>query len=130
MCGSVTFSVSAPLLGAAYCYCTRCQHRTGTAFSATGLTEPGSFELTGGADAVRTYRPGGDGWEKSYCSECGGQLFTTNPENPDLIAVRLGALEGDPGIRPSAHQFVAYAPSWYEIPDDGLPRFPERLQWE
>jgi hypothetical protein len=40
--------------------------------------------------------------------------------------VRMGAFDADPGIRPSYHQFVAYAAEWEEIPDDGLPRYPER----
>jgi hypothetical protein len=40
--------------------------------------------------------------------------------------VRLGALDDDPGVQPSARQFVAYAASWEPIPDDELPRFPER----
>ena len=129
MCGTVRFSVSEPLLGAVYCHCKRCQRRTGTAFSVTGLTQPGSFALTAGEDAVRGYSPG-DGWTKSYCGECGSHLFTVNPENDELIAVRLGAVDGDPGVRPSAHQFVDYAAPWEPIPDDGLPRFPERLTWE
>ena len=36
-----------------------------------------------------------------------------------MHSVRLGALDGDPGIRPGAHQFTAYAAPW--------PRFPERI---
>jgi hypothetical protein len=44
-----------------------------------------------------------------------------------IRAVRLGAVDGDPGIRPSARQFVAYAAPWEPIPDDGLPRYDERL---
>ena len=129
MCGAVTFEVSAPLAKAVYCHCKRCQRRTGTAFSLSGLTEPGSFAVTQGKDAVRTYQPEDDGWHKSFCGECGGQLYTTNPENPDLIAVRFGALDQDPGVRPSVHQFVDYAPPWAPVPDDGLPRFPERMAW-
>jgi hypothetical protein len=35
-------------------------------------------------------------------------------------------VDGDPGIRPGFRQFVAYAASWEEIPNDGLPRYPER----
>ena len=42
------------------------------------------------------------------------------------MGVRLGAFDGDPGVRPRAHQFVAYAAAWEPIPDDGLPRFPEQ----
>jgi hypothetical protein len=42
------------------------------------------------------------------------------------MSVRLGAFDDDPGIRPEFRQFVAYAAVWDPIPDDGLPRFPER----
>jgi hypothetical protein len=42
------------------------------------------------------------------------------------LAVRLGAFDGDPGIRPSYRQFVAYAAPWEDITDD-LPRFEERV---
>lgn len=31
------------------------------------------------------------------------------------------------GIRPTAHQFVANASPLEPLPDDGMPRFPERL---
>lgn len=41
------------------------------------------------------------------------------------MSIRLGAFDGDPGIRPSRRQFVAYAAPWEPIPDDGLPRHPE-----
>ena len=34
--------------------------------------------------------------------------------------------DADPGIRPSYRQFTAYAAPWEPIPDDGLPRYPER----
>jgi hypothetical protein len=38
----------------------------------------------------------------------------------------MAAIDGDPGVRPMARQFVAYAAPWEPIPDDGLPRFDER----
>ncbi|MGB0121647.1 MAG: GFA family protein [Solirubrobacterales bacterium] len=129
MCGTVKFEVNAPMLGAALCWCKRCQRRTGTAFSATGLTQVGSFSVTEGKDVLRTYEPGDGGFNKSFCSNCGGQICTSSPDNPDIIAIRLGALDNDPGIRPGAHQFVTYASDWFPVPNDGLPRFPERLDW-
>ncbi len=39
------------------------------------------------------------------------------------MVVRLGAIDGDPGIRPEWHAWVSSAPDWEAIPDDGLPRF-------
>jgi hypothetical protein len=126
VCGRVRFEVAEPLLGAVYCHCKRCQRRTGSAFAVTALTAKGSFRITEGEDVVRSWVPD-DGWSKSFCPECGGHVFTTSPDDPALVAIRMGALDGDPGIRPAAHQFTDYAASWEPIPDDGLPRFPERL---
>ena len=126
MCGAVRFEVSEPLLGALYCHCKRCQRRTGTAFSVSALTVPGSFRVTAGESLVGSWRPP-EGWVKAFCSQCGSQVYTTHPDQPELLSVRMGALDDDPGIRPSAHQFTDYAAPWEPIPDDGLPRFPERL---
>jgi len=125
LCGGVRFEVTEPLVGAGYCHCTRCQRRTGTAASASGRIAPGSLRILQGEELVRSYEPT-DGFAKDFCGFCGSALWSRNPDDPDWIAVRLGAFDGDPGIRPSYHQFVAYAAPWQEIPDDGLPRFPER----
>jgi hypothetical protein len=38
----------------------------------------------------------------------------------------MAAFDDDPGVRPAYRQFVAYAADWEAIPDDGLPRYPER----
>jgi hypothetical protein len=128
ICGGVRFEVAEALLGAIFCHCKRCQRRTGTGVSITALTAPGSFRIVSGEELARSWDPGDGGWVKSFCGECGSQISTTNAENPELIAVRMGALDEDPGIRPFAHQFVTYAAPWAPVPDDGLPRFPERLE--
>jgi len=129
MCGRIHFEVTAPLAGSAYCHCKRCQRRTGSAFSVSGLTQPDSFRITEGEDLIRTYAPK-DGWHKRFCSECGSQLYTSDPEHPERLAIRMGALDQDPGIRPGVHQYVDYAAAWEPLPDDGLPRFGERMTWE
>jgi hypothetical protein len=123
-CGAVRFEVTEPLLGASYCHCTRCQHRTGAAASPNARTTPGSFRIVAGDDALRAWRPE-SGWEKWFCGECGSALFSRDPGNPDTVGVRMGAFDGDPGVRPEYRQFVAYAAPWEPIPDDGLPRYPE-----
>src|SRR3954454_9946473 len=96
MCEGVRFEVTEPLLGALYCHCKRCQRRTGSAFSVTALTVPGSSRVTEGEALVRRWDPGDGGWIKAFCGECGSQVFTTHPENPELISIRVGALDGDP----------------------------------
>ena len=124
-CGAVRFEVSAPLVAAVYCHCTRCQRRTGAAVAASARVEPGSFRIVAGEQLVGTWAPEG-GFEKAFCSACGSALYAQSPEDREIVAVRLGAFDDDPGIRPSARQFVDYAAVWEPIPDDGLPRHPER----
>jgi hypothetical protein len=123
-CGAVRFEITEPLAGALYCHCTRCQRRTGTAASVSARCEPGSFRVVEGEERLRAWKPEG-GAEKWFCGDCGSALFSLRPGEVPTIAVRFGALDGDPGIRPTFRQFVAYAAPWEEIPDDGLERFDE-----
>ena len=125
LCGGVRFRVDAPLVVATYCHCTRCQRRTGTAASAQARIQPGSLTVTQGEELIRTYAPP-DGFPKLFCGACGSALWSQSTVDPEIISVRLGAFDGDPGIRPSLRQYVAYAASWEDIPDDGLPRHAER----
>jgi hypothetical protein len=125
-CGAVRFEVTAPLQGAVYCHCTRCQRRSGSAAAATARIEPGSFRFVSGEEHVRAWAPEG-GLAKAFCSACGSAVYTRHPETEEPLAVRMGAFDRDPGVRPSARQFVAYAAPWEPIPDDGLPRYPERI---
>jgi len=125
LCGGVRFRVDAPLVVATYCHCTRCQRRTGTAASAQARIQPGSLTVTRGEELIRTYAPP-DGFPKLFCGTCGSALWSRSPDDPEIMSVRLGAFDGDPGIRPSLRQFCAYAAAWEDIPDDGLPRHPER----
>jgi len=124
-CGAIRFEVTAPFVSASYCHCTRCQRRSGAAASANGRAEPGTVRITQGEDDLRVWAPDG-GYEKLFCGRCGSALFSRPPGTEELTGVRLGALDGDPGIRPQWRQFVAYAAPWEPIPDDGLPRYDER----
>jgi hypothetical protein len=121
LCGSVRFEITAPLLSAGYCHCTHCQRRTGTGSSANGRVPQDGFRLLQGAEELRSYQPP-EGVPKLFCASCGSALFSGNPLSDEEVAVRLGALDGDPGIRPEYRQFVRSAVPWEAIPDDTLER--------
>lgn len=121
-CGAVRFEVRAPFVTALYCHCQRCQRRTGAAASANAQVDTAAFAVLSGADEIRAWQPE-DGAAKAFCVRCGGHLYSGDPAVDGALRVRLGALDADPGIRPSARQWVSSAASWEPIPDDGLPRF-------
>jgi hypothetical protein len=86
--------------------------------------KPGSFRIAEGEDRVEIYWPE-QGFGKAFCSGCGSALWSVAPHNPELIGIRMGTFDADPGVRPTYRQFVAYAAPWEPIPDDGTERYPE-----
>jgi hypothetical protein len=121
LCGAVRFELTAPFRRANLCHCSRCRKHSGGPALAQGRVPRDGFALLSGAELVETFRPPG-GMAKAFCRRCGSSLFGgTWPDGPE-VSVRLGALDDDPGIAPQYHSFVADAPRWLPVCDDGLPR--------
>jgi hypothetical protein len=121
-CGAVRIAVTAAFRTAGHCHCTRCQRRSGALWSTNAVVEASAVQVLDGAEHVRTWSPP-DGMPKSYCAQCGGHVFGGAPGGEGWVGVRMGALHGDPGIRPQWRQWLEAAPDWALVPDDGLPRF-------
>jgi hypothetical protein len=125
LCGGVHFEVGKRPESAAYCHCTRCQRRSGTAASAQARVDGDAVRMVRGGELVKWWRHPDGGFEKGFCRECGSQLFSRDPDDHRRLNVRMGAFDGDPGVRPGWRSYVAYAAEWEPIPDDGLERFAE-----
>lgn len=124
-CGGVRFELTEPAHEAGYCHCTRCQRRTGGATSVQVRIDGRTFRLLAGEELIRAWRHPDGGFEKCFCSVCGSQLFSRNPDDATQMSIRLAAFDGDPGVRPSWRAFVNYAAGWEPVPDDGLERYGE-----
>jgi hypothetical protein len=123
LCGAVRVQLTAPFLSAGYCHCTHCQRRTGTGSSANGRISRDGFTLLTGRERLRSFKPP-EGVPKLFCATCGSALFSGDPFSDPEVAVRLGTLDRDPGIRPQYRQFVDSAASWEPVPEDDLARYP------
>lgn len=120
-CGGVRLQVSQPLERAAYCHRRRCEKRTGAAASASARVAPRALAIVTGETLVRSWTPPGGGFAKAFCATCGSALWSRDPDDPDVVGIRLGAFDdGDPGVR----QWTDSAAAWEPLPDDGLPRHP------
>lgn len=123
LCGAVRYEVHGPFLRASHCHCSRCRRHSGTAVCTQGRVKREDFRLSSGAGFIRCYQPSG-GSVKAFCLMCGSSLFGgTWPDGPE-VSIRLGSVDGDPGIRPQFHTFVGSKAPWDEILDD-LPQFEE-----
>ncbi len=125
-CGAVRVEAKEPFCGAAYCHCTVCRRRTGTAYSASVLVPADRVRIAGGDGALATWASA-TGSGKACCARCGSAVASVRPPGhpSPAAAPRMGLFDADPGIRPSFRQVTAYAAPWEPIPDDGLPRYPE-----
>lgn len=125
LCGGLRFELRRAPERAGYCHCTRCQRRTGTAVSAQARVDGADFQIVSGEHLLKAWRHPDGGFEKLFCRECGAHIMSRNPEDHAQMSIRMGAFDGDPGVRPSYRQFLAYAAPWEAVPDDGLRRYDE-----
>ena len=126
LCGTVSYEITKAFQRAGYCHCSRCRKLTGGLAGLNGRVPPGGLRLLSGGDALGSYTPADGGSPVVFCRTCGSTLGRGEWPDGPVIGVRLGTLDDDPGIRPQYHIFVDSRASWEELPDDGLPRYPER----
>jgi hypothetical protein len=125
LCGAVRFEVSGPFLRAGHCHCSRCRRHSGTAVCTQARVRREQFRLVRGEASVRAWREPGHA-TKAFCERCGSSLFGGDWPGGDEVSIRMGAFDGDPGIRPQYHTYVADRAPWDEIHDD-LPQYPGPL---
>ena len=125
LCGAVRYRVDGRFLRAGHCHCSRCRRHSGAAVCTQGRVRSQDFRLESGQRELVTYGRG-EGAVKVFCRNCGSSLFGGNwPEGPE-VSIRLGSVDGDPGIRPQHHTFVGSKAAWDEIGDD-LPQYESAL---
>jgi hypothetical protein len=124
LCRGVRFEVELPFRRANHCHCSRCRKHSGTFGLTQGRVSRERFQLLAGEELLRVYSPAEGAAVKVFCTVCGSSLFGGDWPDGDEVSIRLGALDGDPEIRPQYRSFVEFRADWDELPEDGLPRYP------
>ncbi len=98
-CGSVTFTLSGEPELMAYCHCDSCRQWSGAPVSEFTLWKPESLVITQGADKLASFdknsahHHGEVLSERTWCSCCGGHVFTRHPQM-NLIDVPMVIIQG------------------------------------
>ena len=118
-CGAVGYEVDGVFAYALNCHCSQCRRVTGAAFKPlAGIARECVRVTRGEADLLVM---GTAENNNTHCARCGSLLFSVVRDGA-FVHVAMGTLEGDPGIRASAHIFVGSKAAWFTI-TDGLPQF-------
>jgi hypothetical protein len=114
LCRTVRWEARAPFFNMSHCHCSMCRKAHGAAFATYVGAKADGFRFVQGTDAIARYRSSSQN-ERCFCSLCGSVV----PEAPKGQSVYMpaGCLDGDPGVRPKAHIFVASKAPWYTVPD-------------
>ena len=121
LCGTVRFDIAGSLGPVVCCHCSQCRHASGSAFAANASVSFKHVRFTSGKDAITEFESS-PGKFRGFCSGCGSQIYSRREVLPQILRVRLGTVEGDPGQRLRAHIFVGSKAPWFEITDD-LPQY-------
>jgi hypothetical protein len=125
LCGGVRFTVEDELQPIQLCYCAECRKAQGGPVASNIPVDAGAFKLLSGADLLREFESS-PGKQRVFCSRCGSPVFSRLTSRLEVLRIRAGLLEQPLPVRPSRHAFVADKANWWTIPEDGLPRFPQR----
>jgi hypothetical protein len=123
LCGGIRYEVTGELGPVALCHCGMCRKASGSAFASNASVEREAFRLLQGADLVQRYESS-PGRFRCFCRTCGSPVFAEARAMPNLVRLRLGSFDGDPGVRPAYHWAVNFKAPWWTIRDE-LPQLDE-----
>ncbi|WP_415721477.1 GFA family protein [Photobacterium ganghwense] len=123
-CGQVTYKLSAPPKKVIACHCRECQKLATSPFSVTAIVSAADIEFSGTMHEWGRLAESGNRNNAKFCSGCGNRIFHFNPEEPDVIKLKLkpvGMID-DTVFAPTMHVWASEKLSWYQIPE-GMPTF-------
>jgi hypothetical protein len=124
LCGEVSFELEGKPTLMRRCHCLRCRRARSHSHAANALYPREALHWTGGRDRAALYKlPEAERFSQAFCGTCGGKAPWL-VEARDAWVVPLGALDDDPGGKPSEHIFVDSKAPWFQITDD-MPQYRE-----
>jgi hypothetical protein len=122
LCGAVRYEVRGPLRDVLLCHCVECRRWSGHVFAATAarrddlvLLEERGLRWVASPLSESAARRG-------FCGACGSSLFWDAPAR-ETVSIAAGTLDEPTGLHLLGHVYVDHAGDYYELPDDGLPRY-------
>lgn len=125
LCGGVRFVVTQPFEIVSQCHCTSCKKISGGVGTVSGRVSTDAIQILDGEELLRSYQPD-EGSSKTFCSQCGSNLFGGGWPTSEHSSVRLSALDSPFDRKPEQHIYVRSVAAWETLPDDGAPRYEVR----
>ena len=114
LCGQVSFEIQKPFFFFQYCHCSRCRKSTGSPHGANIFLKLENFKWLQGESLVKRFElPSARFFCTGFCSHCGSSLPWVT-RNGKYMLVPAGALDEDPGEKPTRNIHWASRAPWYD----------------
>jgi hypothetical protein len=117
----VKLSVSEEALATRACWCRVCQYIGTGSGTVNAIFRRDTLRVAGETRDFACRADSGNHMHRHFCPNCGTHLFATVDERPDIVVVRVGALDDRESLRPASTIWVSSAPGWACI-DASLPQ--------
>lgn len=122
LCGGVKFELAEGPELLRYCHCESCKKLSGGAATVNMRVPSASIRILEGEELLHTFRPR-EGSAKTFCQECGSNLFGGGWPESENASVRAPAIDDPFDAAGAVHIFVRSVAPWETLPDDGTDRF-------
>jgi hypothetical protein len=117
-CGDLRADVFGDPMRVSVCHCLACQRRTGSVFGAQARFPNEAVNVRGES---RQYIRVGDSGRRitfSFCPKCGSTVFYTIEDQPDRVAIPVGAFADPQFQNPTFSVYESRMHSWVHIAAD------------
>lgn len=116
-CGRVHFEIDGEIDDYSHCHCSQCRRLHGAAYVTFAGVNRDAFKYTTGESDIGQYSSSAKN-ERIFCTICGSSILVIPNEEPDMLYVAMGLIDGNPPHPPAYHIFVGSKAEWHEIIDD------------
>jgi len=100
------------------CHCLSCQRRTGSVFGAQARFPRESVGIEGNSSAYVRTADSGNHITFYFCPSCGSTVYYLINDDPDIIAVPVGAFADPDFPPPTVSVYEDRMHSWVAVPED------------
>jgi hypothetical protein len=118
-CGQLRLEVDGDPFVVSLCHCLACQRRTGSAFGMQAAFRPDQVTVAGRYNDYSRISDEADRKEHvfHFCPDCGSQVFYSEPTDPDLVVVSVGAFADPKFPAPTESVYDHRRHGWIELPE-------------
>ena len=116
-CGAVTARIAGDPVAVRQCWCRQCQRAAAGGATTNAIFATDDVEITGLLGEWSYVAPSGNRLTQSFCPACATPVMAQSSARPQFRTMRVGFMDEDHGLAPTAVIWTSEAPAWAVIDD-------------